>query len=296
MQEQKKKKTKKLILGILVLTLVVAVVLAGHNFFLKNTEDSESERTGKEFIAKTSRTGKVIDETISGVDFDDAEIDSSRIEQSEISRSQINYSTIYDSIVKFSSSTNSYFINCIIMFSNITDAYLRNSIVIKSIVSNSIYRNTTFQETKTNNVINLAKTEEKYEENLIVLRIVKSRVCYTIYQKNIANRDLTLPYDGFGAITLSALENCTVQISNAEAIVITVSNLKNVSLIIKNVRMVLFYRTYFMNSTVETFNCSEVRLYDISVPAINEYRTISVYFEDTDIKLSDEGLITKPKQ
>jgi len=287
--EEKSDRNQSTIVIILVLVGIISVSAFAIWLFEISRPIPSGEGT-KEWIAITPRTGNVSNELVSSEDFYQAKINFSRIEKAEISRSQINHSTIYDSIIKFSNSTDIYFINCIIMFSNITDAYLRNSIVIKSTVSNSIYRNTTFQETKTNNVINLAKTEEKYEENLIVFRIVKSRVCYTIREKIVANIDLNLPYDGFGLIDLSCLENCTIRISNAEAIAILGSKLNNASLIIKNVQSVLIARTYFRNSTVETFNCSEIRLYDICVPAINKYKTITMYLKDTNLKLSDKGI------
>ena len=176
----------------------------------------------------------------------------------------------------------------IILFSSITKAYLRNSIVIKSTVSNSIYRNTTFQETETNNVIELTKAEE----NLIVYQFAKGKVCYTIWEKKVTNIDLNLPYDGYGLIAHSLLENSTIRISNAKAVAIIASNLRNVSLMIENVRQVLIYKTRFMNSTVETFNCSEINLRGIYVPAIDKYRAITIDFKDTNLILSDKGIKT----
>ena len=291
----KEENGRKISTTTIILVLVGIILVSAFAIWLFEIPRPIPNKEGiKEWIAITPRSGNVSNELISGENFYQAKITFSHIRKSEISRSQVNNSIIYDSIIKFSNSTDSHFINCVILFSNVTDAYLMNSIVIKSIVSNSIYRNTTFQETKTNNVINLAKTGEKYicEENLIVFQIAKGRVCYTIWKKNVTNIDLNLPYDGYGLIAHSLLENCTIQISNAKAIAILGSSLRSTSLIIKNVRSVLIYGTRFTNSTIETFNCSKINLYDVYVPAINKYKAITIYLEDTDLKLSDKGIKT----
>jgi len=292
----KEENGRKISTTTIILVLVGIILVSAFAIWLFEIPRPIPNKEGiKEWIAITPRSGNVSNELISGENFYQAKITFSHIRKSEISRSQVNHSTICDSIIKFSNSTDSYFINCIILFSNITKAYLRNSIVIKSTVSNSIYKNTTFQETETNNVIELTKETielTKAEENLIVFQLVRGKVCYTIWKKKVTNIDLNLTYDGYGLIALSLLENSTIRISNARAVAILASNLRNVSLIIENVRQVLIYKTRFMNSTVETFNCSEINLRGIYVPAIDKYRTITIDFKDTNLILSDKGIKT----
>jgi len=280
----KEENSRKILVAAIILGIILVSVFA-----LRLSDISRLTLSGEDIKERViAIIPNVSDEEISGEYFYQATINSSYIEKSEISRSQVNHSTIRDSIIKFSNSTGSYFIDCIILFSSITKAYLRNSIVIKSTVSNSIYRNTTFQETETNNVIELTKAEE----NLIVYQFAKGKVCYTIWEKKVTNIDLNLPYDGYGLIAHSLLENSTIRISNAKAVAIIASNLRNVSLMIENVRQVLIYETCFMNSTVETLNCSEIKLHNVYVPAIDKYRAITIDFKDTNLILSDKGIKT----